>query len=360
MSDKNDRYCVLGGAGFIGSNFIRNFLSHIKDTQVINFDKLTYCGRRENLKDFDPSRHVFIQGDISNRQALQAMLHQYKPIIFVNFAAETHVDRSIMSAELFVKTNVLGTLTLLEELKSYFESLSPQDQRRFRFLHVSTDEVFGSCDDGAAAFTEQSPYGPNNPYAASKAAADHLVRSFYKTHNFPSLIVHCSNNYGPHQFPEKLIPLSILNLLQNKPIKLYGDGQQIREWLYVDDCCDAIQAVLLNGQIGESYNIGGENHIKNIDIVHAICNTLEEISHPLNKKISKNIEFITDRKGHDRRYALNCNKIKHTLNWSSSVNFTDGLRKTVEWYLNNFSWIESIKDQQYCEWIEKQYHRQSI
>lgn len=350
---------VTGGAGFIGSNFINESIKN-SDEPVINLDKLTYSG---NLNNFiippDNKKHTFIKGDIQDKDLVSKILQDYKPRAIINFAAESHVDRSIHGPDDFIMTNIVGTFHILECTKNYWVSLSDNDQSSFRFLHVSTDEVFGSLDANAPAFKETHPYEPNSPYSASKASSDHLVRAYFQTYRLPVLTTNCSNNYGPCQFPEKLIPLIIHNALELKALPIYGDGLQIRDWLYVGDHCKAIRTVLERGKLGEVYNIGGLNEKTNIEIVHTICNILDELrSLTENDKIKSYQELITfvkDRPGHDRRYAIDATKIKAELGWQPIETFNTGIRKTVEWYLSNPNWVKQVISGEYQEWIKNQY-----
>ncbi len=331
---------VTGGAGFIGSNFV---LSTIEGTgePVVNLDKLTYAGNPRNLDALrSDARHVFVQGDICDRDRVRALLAQHKPRAIVHFAAESHVDRSISGPADFVQTNVVGTFSLLEEAKDFFNDLQGEDKARFRFLHVSTDEVYGSLGPADPAFTERTPYAPNSPYAASKAAADHLVRSYHHTYGLPTLTTNCSNNYGPYQYPEKLIPLMIRNALAGKPLPVYGDGSNVRDWLYVLDHCAAVRKVLESGRIGESYNIGGNGERSNNQVVGLICDLLQEIKPKAKGKYSDLISYVKDRPGHDRRYAMDTRKIERELGWRAAESFETGLGKTVGWYVSNTAWTE--------------------
>jgi dTDP-glucose 4,6-dehydratase len=352
---------VTGGAGFIGSNFVRYLLKAEPEVQVINLDALTYAGSLENLKDLpDPQRHTFVQGDIGDRSLVDSLLRKYAVDTVVHFAAETHVDRSILGPEQFVRTNVLGTFTLLEAARQFWlvdKGAASGEEADYRFHHVSTDEVYGTLLPGEPAWTEASPYAPNSPYAASKAASDHLVRSYNHTYGLPVSITNCSNNYGPYQFPEKLIPLMILNATTGKPLPVYGDGQQIRDWLFVEDHCEAIWTVLRRGKIGETYNIGGGNQPANLTIVKTICEILDECDpaspHTPHEQL---IRFVADRPGHDRRYAMDISKIHEELGWSPRQSLSSGLLKTVEWYLSHPEWIEAVgKQQDYQTWINKNY-----
>ncbi|SOD16750.1 dTDP-glucose 4,6-dehydratase [Nitrosomonas ureae] len=344
---------VTGGAGFIGSNFVLDWLTQ-SDEKIINLDKLTYAGNLKNLLTVakDP-RHIFIQGDIADTQLIDQILTQYQPRAIINLAAESHVDRSIHGPEDFIQTNILGTFRLLESVRTYWNNLSIATQQNFRFLHVSTDEVYGSLASNEPAFTENHRYQPNSPYSASKASSDHLVRAFHHTYGLPVLTTNCSNNYGPFQFPEKLIPLVIVNALAQKPLPLYGDGLQIRDWLFVLDHCSAIRRILETGIPGETYNIGGWNEKPNIEIVKTICTILEEI-YP-NVVFHNLITSVKDRPGHDRRYAINAIKIEKELSWKPAETFETGIRKTIHWYLNNQEWVADIQTGAYREWIKKNY-----
>lgn len=344
---------VTGGAGFIGSNFILDWLAQSNE-EIINLDKLTYAGNLQNLSSLshDP-RYFFVQGDIGDTPLVEKLLTERKPRAIINFAAESHVDRSIHGPEDFMQTNILGTFRLLEAVRVYWHDLLDTAKRSFRFLHVSTDEVYGSLIPGEPAFTEEHRYAPNSPYAASKAASDHLVRAYFHTYGLPVLTTNCSNNYGPFQFPEKLIPLMIVNALAGKSLPVYGDGLQIRDWLYVTDHCSALRRVLEAGILGETYNIGGWNEKTNIEIVHTVCNLFQE----LNPDSSPHdlITYVKDRPGHDRRYAINATKIEHELNWKPVETFETGIRKTIYWYLNNQQWIADVQTGAYREWIAKNY-----
>lgn len=347
---------VTGGAGFIGSNFVLQWLAH-EQSGVINLDKLTYAGNLDNLSSVASDRHYkFLQGDICDREMIAELLVTYRPQAIVHFAAESHVDRSIHGPDDFVRTNVNGTFSLLEESRAYWSGLDGELKNRFRFLHVSTDEVFGSLGSTAPGFTESTQYAPNSPYSASKAASDHLVRAYFHTYGLPVLTTNCSNNYGPFQFPEKLIPLAILHAVNGKPIPVYGDGQNIRDWVFVSDHCDAVRLVLARGRTGETYNIGGHNEVKNIDVVNTICSVLDELR-PNDPVVphSKLITFVVDRPGHDRRYAMNIGKIESELGWRPRETFETGIRKTVEWYLDNDPWIQNVTTGKYRQWIAKQY-----
>src|ERR1700742_2378903 len=354
--NKEDSILVTGGAGFIGSNFV---LSWIKDvgSPVINLDSLTYAGNRNNLQSLDPdSRHIFVHGDMADEQLVTKLLREYRPRAVVHFAAESHVDRSIVGPGAFIQTNVVGTFELLQTARAYYAELRADEQKQFRFLHVSTDEVYGTLGPDDPAFSETTAYAPNSPYAASKAASDHLVRAYFHTYGLPVLTTNCSNNYGPYQFPEKLIPLMILNGLEGKPLPVYGDGKNVRDWLFVEDHCSAIRTVLERGRLGETYNIGGSSERTNIDVVTTICDLLDELSP--NKTIGSRrnlITYVKDRPGHDRRYAIDARKIKQELNWEPAENFEAGIRKTVEWYLANQEWVENVRSGAYQQWIETNY-----
>jgi len=354
---------VTGGAGFIGSNFILDWLA-LDDEPVINLDKLTYAGNVENLASLSgDERYTFSHGDIGDSELVARLLEHYQPRAVLNFAAESHVDRSIHGPEDFIETNILGTFRLLEAVRDYWNKLEGYSRSDFRLLHVSTDEVYGTLEPEADAFTETHRYEPNSPYSASKASSDHLVRAYHHTYGLPVLTTNCSNNYGPYQFPEKLIPLMIHNALAGKPLPVYGDGQQIRDWLYVGDHCSGIRRVLEAGRVGEVYNIGGLNEKANLDIVNIICELLEDLapdsSHSRaggNQEGFKGlITFVKDRPGHDRRYAINADKINSELNWQPAETFETGIRKTVQWYLHNQSWVEHIVSGEYRDWVQKQY-----
>ena len=344
---------VTGGAGFIGSNFVLDWLAQ-SDEKIVNLDKLTYAGNLQNLSSLTgDSRHFFVQGDIGDIQLVPQLLKQHQPRAIINLAAESHVDRSIHGPEDFIQTNILGTFRLLEAVRTYWNELETQEKQNFRFLHVSTDEVYGSLTLNEPAFTEEHPYQPNSPYSASKASSDHLVRAYHHTYKLPVLTTNCSNNYGPFQFPEKLIPLMIVNALTGKSLPVYGDGQQIRDWLYVTDHCSASRRVLQAGIPGETYNIGGWNEKPNIDIVKMICDLLGE-TYP-NSTFQNLITYVQDRPGHDRRYAIDAKKIERELNWRPAETFATGIRKTIQWYLNNQQWINNVQTGSYREWIEKNY-----
>jgi dTDP-glucose 4,6-dehydratase len=347
---------VTGGAGFIGSNFVLDWLCR-SEKPVINLDKLTYAGNLENLTSLQGNtRHTFIRGDIGDVKLVSSLLDQHKPLAVINFAAESHVDRSIHGPEDFIQTNIVGTFRLLEAVRAYWSGLSHETKQSFRFLHVSTDEVYGSLDKGEPAFSETRRYEPNSPYSASKAASDHLVRAYHHTYGLPVLTTNCSNNYGPYQFPEKLIPLMIVNALAGKPLPVYGDGQQVRDWLYVKDHCSAIRRVFEAGRVGEVYNIGGGNEKPNIEIVHAVCALLDELRPRTDgRPYREQIAYVTDRPGHDRRYAIDAGKIAHELGWKPAETFETGIRKTVQWYLDNQSWVSNVQSGAYRTWIEKNY-----
>lgn len=339
---------VTGGAGFIGGNYVLRTLEQDPACRIVNLDLLTYAGNLETLASLaDDERHVFVHGDIADAELVRRLIVEHEPDAIVNFAAESHVDRSIDGPAAFVQTNVVGTLNLLERAREWWRSLSGKRAESFRFLQVSTDEVFGSLGD-TGAFTEETPYGPNSPYAASKAASDHLVRAFHHTYGLPVLTTNCSNNYGPYQFPEKLIPLMIHNALQKKGLPVYGDGRQVRDWLFVHDHVDAINQVLSKGQVGEVYNIGGSSERANIEVVEAICDIVDE-RHPDAEFGSRRslILHVEDRPGHDRRYAIDCSKIRSALGWRPSVDFETGLARTVDWYLDNAEWVRHVQDGSY-------------
>lgn len=347
---------VTGGAGFIGSNFVLDWLQ-THDEKVINVDKLTYAGNRANLAALEgDQRHVFVQADIGESNVISDLLNEHNIRAVVHFAAESHVDRSILGPEAFIQTNIVGTFRLLEAVRHYWNGLGQAAAAAFRFVHVSTDEVFGSLRKDAAAFTENNRYEPNSPYSASKAASDHLVRAYHHTYGLPVITTNCSNNYGPYQFPEKLIPLCIHNALTGKAIPIYGDGQQIRDWLYVGDHCSAIRQVLEAGLPGEMYNIGGWNEKTNLDVVTTICHLLDkELPRADGASYTKQINFVKDRPGHDQRYAIDASKIERELGWKPAENFQTGIKKTVLWYLNNQSWVNQIITGSYRQYIEKQY-----
>jgi len=347
---------VTGGAGFIGSNFVLDWLAQ-SDEVVVNLDKLTYAGNLENLASLEAdSRHVFVKGDIGDSALVAELLASYQPRAVINFAAESHVDRSIHGPEEFIQTNIVGTFHLLEAVRAYWGNLPGEARSGFRFLHVSTDEVYGSLGKDDAAFTETHAYAPNSPYSASKAASDHLVRSYHHTYGLPVLTTNCSNNYGPYHFPEKLIPLMIVNALAGKPLPVYGDGQQIRDWLYVKDHCSAIREVLARGRVGEVYNVGGWNEKPNLDIVHALCQLLDELRPKADGgSYQSQIAYVKDRLGHDRRYAIDARKLESELGWKPAETFETGIRKTVAWYLANTGWVTNVQNGSYLEWTTKQY-----
>lgn len=347
---------VTGGAGFIGANFVLDWVRLCPET-VINLDKLTYAGNLETLASLQGQpQHVFVQGDIGDSHLVDELLARHKPRAIINFAAESHVDRSIHGPEDFIQTNIVGTFRLLESVRAYWNQLGDEDKASFRFLHVSTDEVYGSLEKDAPAFTEQHTYEPNSPYSASKAASDHLVRAYHHTYGIPVLTTNCSNNYGPYHFPEKLIPLMIVNALAGKPLPVYGDGQQIRDWLYVKDHCSAIRRVLEAGVVGETYNVGGWNEKPNIEIVQTICALLDELRPRADgKSYREQITFVTDRPGHDRRYAIDARKLERELGWKPAETFDTGIRKTVQWYLDNATWVEHVQSGAYREWVSKNY-----
>jgi dTDP-glucose 4,6-dehydratase len=354
----NQNLLVTGGAGFIGSNFI-HFLQKTKpDLNIVNLDLLTYAGSLQNLKNLpEPQKHVFLEGDICNQALIEQILRDHDIDTIVHFAAESHVDRSLKGPSAFIQTNIFGTFSLLEAARKVWLGDKQLNHEHVRFHHISTDEVYGTLAPEAPAFQEITPYAPNSPYAASKASSDHLVRSYAHSFGLPITISNCSNNYGPFQFPEKLIPLIILNALTGKPLPIYGDGMQIRDWLYVEDHCEAIWAILERGEVGESYNIGGGNQPANIEIVNAICAILdEEDPSSICTPHSQLITYVTDRPGHDRRYAMNIEKIKHDLGWQPKVNLEEGLQKTVKWYLDNIDWLNAIiKEKDYQNWVEINY-----
>jgi len=345
---------VTGGAGFIGANFVLDWLGS-SDEPVINLDKLTYAGNPDNLAPLaGDARHVFVQGDIGDRGLLTSLLDRYQPRAIVHFAAESHVDRSIHGPGDFIRTNVDGTFHLLEAARAYLTTLDEAGRTDFRFLHVSTDEVFGTLSPTDPPFSETTPYAPNSPYSASKAASDHLVRAWHHTYGLPVVTGNCSNNYGPLQFPEKLIPLMIANALAGKPLPVYGDGQQVRDWLYVGDHCAALRRVLEAGRPGETYNIGGWNEKANLDVVHTLCDLLDELQ-PAAHAYQQQINFVTDRPGHDRRYAIDARKTERELGWRPAETFETGMRKTVRWYLDHQDWVRKVQSGEYQQWINKNY-----
>ncbi len=347
---------VTGGAGFIGSNFVLDWLAQ-SDEPVVNLDKLTYAGNLENLASLQgDARHVFVQGDLGDRTLVDALLAQHRPRAVLHFAAESHVDRSIHGPEDFIQTNIVGTFRLLEAVRAYWSALPEADKTAFRVLHVSTDEVYGSLSKDDPPFAETHPYEPNSPYSASKAASDHLVRAWHHTYGLPVLTTNCSNNYGPYHFPEKLIPLMIVNALAGKPLPVYGDGQQIRDWLYVKDHCSAIRRVLEAGQLGETYNVGGWNEKPNLEIVRTVCVLLDELRPKADgTSYTTQITFVQDRPGHDRRYAIDARKIERELGWRPSETFETGIRKTVQWYLDYPEWVAHVQSGAYRDWVSRQY-----
>jgi dTDP-glucose 4,6-dehydratase len=356
LAREADTILVTGGAGFIGSNFILRWLAS-EPSSIVNLDKLTYAGNPANLASTaSERRYKFLQGDICDRELVAEALITYRPRAIVHFAAESHVDRSIHGPDDFVRTNVNGTFSLLEEARAYWSGLEDAESLAFRFLHVSTDEVFGSLGIDDPPFTEATRYSPNSPYSASKAASDHLVRAYFHTYGLPVLTTNCANNYGPYQFPEKLIPLTILHAIGGKPVPVYGDGQNVRDWLFVGDHCEAIRTVLVRGKVGETYNIGGKNELKNLDVVNTICTVLDELrpNDPVMPH-SKLITFVTDRPGHDRRYAMNTARIEGELGWKPRETFESGIRKTIHWYLENESWIQAVTSGTYRQWMATQY-----
>ena len=347
---------VTGAAGFIGSNYVLNWLSHHNE-KVIALDKLTYAGNLENLKTVESNpNYIFEQVDIGDSILIAKLLQEHKPRAIVNFAAESHVDRSIQGPDDFMQTNIMGTYRLLEEARSYFNTLTDDDKNQFRFLHVSTDEVYGALNLTDSAFKETNQYKPNSPYSASKAASDHLVRAWHHTYGLPVLTTNCSNNYGPYHFPEKLIPLCILKALQGQELPIYGDGQQIRDWLYVVDHCMGIIAVLEKGTIGETYNIGGWNEKTNLEVIHTLCDLLDELQpREDGKSYKEQITFVKDRPGHDRRYAIDATKISNELGWKPEETFDTGIRKTVHWFLDNQDWVSHVQSGEYQHWLKKNY-----
>jgi len=348
---------VTGGAGFIGANFVLDWLKDLKAEGIINLDKLTYAGNLDTLASVkNDSRHLFIQGDIGDRNLVARLLQEHQPRAIVNFAAESHVDRSIHGPADFIDTNIVGTFNLLECAREYWNRIQDTQKSNFRFHHISTDEVYGSLSPTTPAFTETHPYEPNSPYSASKAASDHLVRAWFHTYGFPVVTTNCSNNYGPYHFPEKLIPLVILNAINGKPLPIYGDGQQVRDWLYVGDHCSAIRAVLAKGTLGETYNIGGWNEKTNLAVVQTICQILDKLRPRIDgKSYAQQITFVKDRPGHDRRYAIDASKIERELGWRPAETFDSGIRKTIQWYLDNPIWIEGVVSGSYRDWLQKQY-----
>jgi dTDP-glucose 4,6-dehydratase len=351
---------VTGGAGFIGANFILDWLTQ-SDEVVINLDKLTYAGNLNNLSSLNnDDRHLFVHADINERDILEQVLQKHKPRAVLHFAAESHVDRSIHGPAAFIETNVNGTFSLLESVRAYWQALPEQEKNAFRFLHVSTDEVYGSLEANDPPFTETTAYAPNSPYSASKAASDHLVRAYHHTYGLPTLTTNCSNNYGPLHFPEKLIPLVITNARAGKDLPIYGDGSQVRDWLYVSDHCAAIRRVLEAGQPGETYNIGGWNEKTNLNVVHSICDLLDELQPKVVGNYRDQIRHVKDRPGHDKRYAIDARKIERELGWKPAESFETGLRKTVRWYLDNDAWTAKVLSGEYQNWVALQYHVQDI
>ena len=349
---------VTGGAGFIGSNFVLDWLDASTET-VVNIDKLTYAGNPDNLKRLaGDARHVFVQADIGDSDTIGALLAEHMPRAIVNFAAESHVDRSIHGPAAFIDTNIVGTFRLLDAVRAYWNALAEDRRQDFRFLHVSTDEVYGSLEKEDHPFRETSRYEPNSPYSASKAASDHLVRAYHHTYGLPVLTTNCSNNYGPYHFPEKLIPLCIRNALAGQPLPIYGDGQQVRDWLYVKDHCAAIRRVLEAGRIGETYNVGGWNEKANLEVVHVLCAILDDLQPRADGlSYSSQITFVKDRPGHDRRYAIDAGKIERELGWKPAETFETGIAKTVQWYLDNQEWVENVTSGAYQRWLGQQYGR---
>ncbi|MFZ6692578.1 dTDP-glucose 4,6-dehydratase [Undibacterium sp. SXout20W] len=347
---------VTGGAGFIGANFVLSWMAQA-DESVLNYDKLTYAGNLNNLTSLrNDERHLFVQGDICDGEKLAALFAEHQPRAILHFAAESHVDRSIHGPAAFVTTNVNGTFTLLEAARAYWNTLDADKKAAFRFLHVSTDEVYGTLSAEDPPFTETTAYAPNSPYSASKAASDHLVRAYHHTYGMPVLTTNCSNNYGAYHFPEKLIPLIITNARAGKDLPVYGDGQQVRDWLYVTDHCAAIRRVLESGRLGETYNVGGWNEQTNLSVVHTICDLLDELQPKANGSYRDQIKHITDRPGHDRRYAIDARKIERELGWKPAETFETGLRKTVEWYLANDAWVAQVQSGDYTKWVDLQYN----
>ena len=355
-ADSPETWLVTGGAGFIGANFVLA-ARELNAARLVNLDCLTYAGNLKNLAPlaYDP-QHLFVRGDIANRKLVGRLLTEHQVRAVVHFAAESHVDRSIYGPQAFVETNIMGTFHLLEEVRQYWEKLPDSGQQEFRFLHISTDEVYGSLAPQDQPFCETTPYAPNSPYAASKAASDHLVRAYHHTYGLPTLVTNCSNNYGPLQFPEKLIPLMILNALKGEPLPIYGDGSNIRDWLYVTDHCDALRLVLDRGRVGETYNIGGNCEKTNLEVVKTLCAVLDELlPDSPHRPHDRLITFVKDRPGHDRRYAMNIDKISRELGWRPRESFASGLAKTVDWYLNNSAWVSEVQSGTYREWLEMHY-----
>ena len=351
---------VTGGAGFIGSNFVLEWIASTGGT-VVNLDKLTYAGNLDNLRDLEgEKRHIFVRGDIGDRELVRGLFAEHRPQAIVNFAAESHVDRSIRGPEDFIRTNINGTFHLLDETREYWQSLPTSEKSVFRFLHVSTDEVYGSLDSDDPAFTETTPYAPNSPYAASKAASDHLVRAYWHTYGLPAITTNCSNNYGPYQFPEKLIPLLLVNAIEGRPLPIYGDGLNVRDWLHVGDHCDAIRVVLEAGRVGDTYNIGGCSEKTNLQVLDTLCAVMDELRPGSAFKPHRSLqEFVADRPGHDRRYAMDTHKIESELGWKPQETFESGIQKTVKWYLKHRDWMERITSGSYRGWIAMNYENRS-
>ena len=361
MLNDSSPILVTGGAGFIGSNFVLEWLA-LAGTPLVNLDKLTYAGNLQNLASVEQHKaYHFEQGDICDQPFVERLLDQYQPRAILHFAAESHVDRSLTGPDAFVRTNIEGTFRLLEAARAYHGKLSPEERKAFRFLHVSTDEVYGTLRPEDPAFEETTAYAPNSPYAASKAGSDHLVRAYIHSYGLPAVTTNCSNNYGPYQFPEKLLPLMITNALAGKPLPVYGDGKQVRDWLYVGDHCSAIRVVLEKGVLGETYNVGGRNEQANLDTVHLLCSLLDELRPTSPHVPHKNlIRFVTDRPGHDRRYAINATKIEKQLGWRPAETFATGLRRTVQWYLANQDWVQQVTSGAYRQWIDQNYAHRSV
>ncbi|HEX7650651.1 MAG TPA: dTDP-glucose 4,6-dehydratase [Noviherbaspirillum sp.] len=350
---------VTGGAGFIGSNFVLDWLSHA-DEPVVTLDKLTYAGNLGNLASvMQDKRHIFVHGDICDRKLVDELFTKHRPRAILHFAAESHVDRSIHGPAEFISTNVNGTFTLLEAARAYYGGMSDADKAVFRFLHVSTDEVYGSLGPDDAPFTETTAYAPNSPYSASKAASDHLVRAYHHTYGLPTLTTNCSNNYGPYHFPEKLIPLMIANALAGQPLPIYGDGKNVRDWLYVGDHCAAIRRVLEAGRPGETYNVGGWNEMTNLDVVHTLCDILDSLV-PKAQSYRAQITFVKDRPGHDRRYAIDASKLERELGWKPAETFDSGIRKTVRWYLDHQDWVKEVQSGAYLKWMDTNYGNRGV
>ncbi len=346
---------VTGGAGFIGGNFVLDWCAQSDET-IVNLDKLTYAGNLDTLKSLhEDSRHIFIKGDIGDKDLVSSLLTQYQPRAVINFAAESHVDRSISGPAEFIQTNIVGTFNLLESVRGYWQALPEAEKLAFRFLHISTDEVYGTLSSNDVPFAETNAYEPNSPYSASKAASDHLVRAWHHTYGLPVITTNCSNNYGPYHFPEKLIPLVILNALAGKPLPIYGDGQQIRDWLYVKDHCAAIRRVLTTGRLGQTYNVGGWNEKANLEVVHTICQILDELKPKATGHYAEQITFVQDRAGHDRRYAIDARKLEQELGWKPAETFETGIRKTVQWYLEHSDWTHNVTSGEYRQWLSQQY-----